>query len=279
MVLSSFAAFLARSIKPQSISVYLAAVRHAHLELGYEDPTSSSTLLPRVLRGIKRSMGCDSTTCARLPITMSVLRTLADRLASDPAYSSHERLMLKAAMLLAFYGFLRCAEFTTPAAGFNSSVHATRSSVKWSAQDGKTSLMFFLKQSKTDPFGKGVTIHIGKAAPPLCPVSAMLAYLAGSSGSEADPLFVHQSGKPLTRQSFTDEVRHLLLAGGVVNAGNYAGHSFRIGAATTAAAAGTPEWLIRSMGRWKSDSVLRYIRFDRTAMVELAGKMCLVTHL
>ena len=41
---------------------------------------------------------------------------------------------------------------------------------------------------------------------------------------------------------------------------HYKSHSFRIGAATTAHMMGIPDNIIISMGRWHSDSFLRYIR-------------------
>ncbi len=38
-----------------------------------------------------------------------------------------------------------------------------------------------LKTSKTDPFRKEVDVYVGKTGNDLCPVSAMLAYLAVQS--------------------------------------------------------------------------------------------------
>jgi hypothetical protein len=73
------------------------------------------------------------------------------------------------------------------------------------------------------------------------------------------PLFIHASGKPLTKQILTTETRKLLTKAGF-DALNYAGHSYRIGAATTAAEAKLPSWLIKTLGRWSSDCYERYIQ-------------------
>ena len=101
-----------------------------------------------------------------------------------------------------------------------------------------------LKVSKTDPFRQGQTIVIGKTNSPLCPISAMVAYLNSRPSSlVSGPLFVYISGAFLTREKLTGETR-LLISNGGLDSSEFAGHSFRIGAATTAASPNLPPWLI-----------------------------------
>jgi len=272
-MLASFAAYMARTVKPGTILCYIAAVRNAHIECGFEDPTGNATLLSRVLKGIKRTHGTAAGT-TRLPLTRSLIHCLVDQLGTDTSVHPTDRVMLRSAILLAFHGFLRCAEFVsgdhTP---FDPRFDAARDSVAISWLSGQPTLEFRVKRSKTDPFAKGMTIYIGKARPPYCPVAAMIEYLASSSTSADGPLFRHATGAPLTRKFLTTKVRCLLLAAGVSNANSYSGHSFRIGAATTAAACGIPEWQIRAMGRWQSDCVLRYIRSNPSELARIAGAL------
>jgi len=58
------------------------------------------------------------------------------------------------------------------------------------------------KQSKTDPFRRGVNIYLGTTDNTICPIKAMLAYLA-LRGGQAGPFFISKEGKGLTHLAFS----------------------------------------------------------------------------
>ena len=116
-----------------------------------------------------------------------------------------------------------------------------------------------IKESKTDPFRLGVDLFLSRPHHSVCPVKALEKYMARSRSRASDlTLFSHADGSFLTSLRLTSMLRSLLHQLGF-NEDQNTGHSFRIGAATTAAAAGLPDWLIKTLGRWSSDCYQRYI--------------------
>ena len=61
----------------------------------------------------------------------------------------------------------------------------------------------------------------------------------------------------------------LLKAG--IDARSYSGHSFRIGAATTAAEKGVDDSIIKTLGRWESLAYLQYIKVPRSHLAGISG--------
>ena len=94
----------------------------------------------------------------------------------------------------------------------------------------------------------------------------MVAYLC-VRGMAPVPLFIFTDGRKLTRQRFTDQVFSALHRAGL-NRKHYASHTFRIGAATTAAKKGIEDSIIKTLGRWESAAYLQYVKISRD---QLAG--------
>ena len=167
--------------------------------------------------------------------------------------------MLWAAFLVCFFGFLRSGEITVPdASSYDPSVHLNFSDIAADIPHSPTIMQIKLKASKTDPFRQGVDVHIGKTNNALRPVTALLNYLS-IRGNIPGLLFHFEDHTPLTKSKFTSEFRRLLNQAGI-DSTSYAGHSFRVGAASTAASAGIEDSLIQTLGRWKSNAYLTYVR-------------------
>ena len=225
-------------------------------------------LLVLALRGTKREQaGLSKRT--RLPITPVILEKLRRVWNRDPSNPDH--IMLWAACCVGFFGFLRSGEITSPEVGeFDPGQHLTVKDVSVDRMENPTAIAVKIRQSKTDPFRHGATIYLSRTNLPLCPVAALLAYLVVRGNSDG-PLFLVR-GKPLTRPQLVSELRAALEVAGLEPA-KYAGHSFRIGAATTAAACGVPVDVIKTLGRWKSQAYQLYVRIPDSQLADISKSL------
>ena len=132
---------------------------------------------------------------------------------------------------MCFFGFLRVREVVAPSdSGFDGSIHLTYSDVKVDSHMSPSYLEVRFKASKTDPFRKGVSVFLGWTDGALYPILDYMARRGPGDGL----LLSFSDGRLLTRERFVAAMRRALETAGV-NVSTYAGHSIRIGAATTAA--------------------------------------------
>ena len=249
-----------------TIKVYLAAVKNLHIEFGCPLDFSSMPFLHKTLRGIKSSLGIAKR--ARFPITISILLQIYAKLKPFQSLDT-DSSMLWAAFTLAFFVFLHSSEFTCNGK-FDIQSHLTKSDVRFYPNIVQpVSFEIVIKKSKTDPFRETAKLTIAKSNSTVCAVTALRDYLLQTTSSVAtQPLFQFSDGRHLTRSSLTNNLRVLLKICGF-DSTCYASHSFRIGAATTAGAAGLPDWLIKVLGRWKSDVYQSYIRTPKETILQV----------
>ena len=245
-------------LKYSTIKLYLAGIRFVYIRSGFDNPLTAlnGAPFPRIqmlLKSIKKLQGLPKR--PRLPVTFDILENMVDLLRTG-MFGPFTDVMLEAACTLAFFGFLRCGEFTKSK---KSKSFLTFGDIKFNEQN--QSFKVILKTSKTDPFRQGVTITIFKVNHSICPYRAMHRYcnIMKRYGRQASQsLFLTSNNKTLTRTFFVDKIRQILRRLDL-NEMHYSGHSFRGGAATSASKARIEDHLIRTLGRWSSDCYIRYI--------------------
>ncbi len=223
--------------------------------------------LQLVQKGVRRLGVSSSSKRVRLPVTPAILKTVKAAWASRA--TEYETIMLWAVCCTAFFGFFRLGELLQRSPQSCPGITVKDVSVDDPWQPSTISLL--LRRSKTDQFGQGVTVCLGATGRDICPVGSLLAYLA-IRGNTAGPLFQWSNGNALTKDEFVAKFRTVLRSAGF-DEGAYAGHSFRIGAATTAANNGFEDTVIKMLGRWQSNAFQTYIRTPNATLALLSSKL------
>ncbi|KAJ3783467.1 hypothetical protein GGU10DRAFT_273509 [Lentinula aff. detonsa] len=232
-----------RALQPKTIKAYLSSIRSMHVDADLPFDACESITLQRIIRGIKRYYG-EKGRNPKLPITLDILRAI-----TAPAIS----------VKLAWSTLFRTGEFTLGEhESFDPAVHLTRDSIQFLPSfDCPTYIRITLPSSKTDPFRCSVTLIIA-AFPhlPTCPVSTL---------KRAD-------GFPLRRSSFISTLKQRIAAVNL-DASRFSGHSFRRGAASSAAAAGYSDYEIQLLGCWHSDAYKLYLDVAVDRMLHLSARL------
>ena len=260
-----FVAYLAyhRKLSYRCIHTYVCSVRNWVMRSGGQDPLQSKKSqcrfkLKQLLAGVKRATRKKRN--VKKPLKKRHIIKIVGKLETTRLFDHNSKVMVKAALLLAFFGFFRCSEYTCSSTNQKSFLRRKDVKVK------RDKLKITLRKTKTNQFESSVVRIYGNGTD-ICPVHAMKQYLALSNHSRSSSLF-WKDNKPLKSATFNKILRDLLRAIGL-NPSHYSSHSLRAGAATTAANRGIPSWLIQRLGRWHSNCYKIYIR-NPTKSLKLA---------
>ena len=220
-------------------------MRSAYVEGNLDTSVFDDLVIKRIIRDTKRVYDKGAKKL-RLSLIASILYKVINEASDD-----FDNINIKAALCVAFAGFLRSGEFTWD----TSSIALLRRHAIFN-RDGSVTVT--LPSSKTDPFKHGVAIELAASpASPLCPVSALRRLYSRFPRDPSHPLFSRVIGS-FNRQYLIDRVKELLLRAGISTTG-FSCHSLRKGAAVSAAVNGISRKEIKVLGRWKNDAADVYI--------------------
>ena len=154
---------------------------------------------------------------------------------------------------------------------FDPQYHLLLSDITLVEDKTKQRIHLRIKASKTDQFWTRTLVVFGSTRAEICPVSALLDYLSRCGGAPG-PLIVNDNQSPLCRHNFVDCMQHALTSAGLQGS-DFNGHSFCIGAVTSASQARVPETTINILGRWESMAYQQYFRPCPSELAQVAGKL------
>ena len=264
-----FAAHISKTSSYANVKRHLCAIKHFNIFFGLSTQQPTFPRLYLLTRAIRRTERQKHRKPRREPITPRQLHQLRSFL-EESCYTMADRQMLWAAFLVAFFGFLRASEFVAPTVKtYDSDSTLLVSDITIPPTANVAHIR--IKTSKTDPFRHGCIVRLARTNSTLCPVTALTTLLS-SHPTSSGPLFTFRDGSYLTRRRL-NRILQLALPSPVASQQRTSSHSFRIGAATTAAAAGYPRWLIQRLGRWNSDCFRIYLQVPDSTISNVAQNM------
>ena len=241
---------------PATLLVKVSAITYIHKLSNFSDPCNCF-LIKHMLTGAKK-LKCKPDN--RKPILLPDLYKLVDNV-EKLNISPYNKWLIKAMFLLAFHAFLRVGEITQRKTEDHNLQY---SDLTWEGISAIIHMKTY-KHSNNRP----VFLRIDKQTSRFCPIYTLRTYLS-LRGSCPGPLFCLSDGQAVSRTQFTRWLQLAVTAAGLSST-SFKSHSFRIGAATTAASLGMTDEQIRLMGRWHSDSFKKYMRIPMLSLNKPSG--------
>lgn len=253
-VLSAFAASNAGLLSGNTVCKYISALKAWHVLHDVE--WKGGSRLNFVLNGVKNLTPLSSRRLPRPPVNIKMLSSLIIKLdRHDPLDAA-----VAAAASVAFWGQCRLGELMASSRtdASTSSRPSRRDLSTKSPYRHSSSYALFLPQTKTKRRGDSITLvsQIGSSDP----LSLLRNHLQVNDLPPSSPLFAYLTSHgsySLTKRQFIDRCNDIWSKLGYPHT---TGHSFRIGGTTELLLSGVPPDVVKTMGRWSSDSFLRYWR-------------------
>jgi hypothetical protein len=213
-----------------------------------------SARLQYVLNGVRNLAPESSKRPPRPPISARMLSQLVEALDLNSPLDA----TIAACAATAFWGQCRLGELLPVSSSpYLSPPLPTRSDFKRSLRDPRSCILF-LPRTKTHHHGQEVVLVDQRV--PINPISLLKNHIRVNKVQGDTPLFSFLSphgSALLTKTLFLRRCNAIWLALGYPKT---TGHCFRIGGTTELLVAGVPPDIVRTTGRWSSESFLRYWR-------------------
>ncbi len=252
VTLCRYVAYLAGSLKPQSIRQYLNAVRIFHLESGFENPLSGNWSIHTVIKGVSRVKG-DGVN-RKLPVTIDILYKVYETL----NLSNSQQSTFWAACLVAFFGMMRKSSLFPRNPSVLNHLNLSHCILNsWG-------MCIYSSYSKTIQCStRQVFVSLPRHSDSrICPARTVVRSVKSAGCSKPDHFIFSFKDKgslrPMTYSMFSAMLNQTLSGLGL-SLNQYSGHSFRRGGATHAFHRSVPVEAIKAQGDWKSLSYLKYI--------------------
>ncbi|KAF9030051.1 hypothetical protein BJ165DRAFT_1324728, partial [Panaeolus papilionaceus] len=237
----------------------LKAYHHIH-----NLPWHASPRLTKVLNGVAFKAPPSTACLLRLPITTTMLKHLLRNLDLDVLLDAS----VAACACTAFWGQCRLGELLPSSSSGPISSIPTREHLTRSASRRANTHSYELQLPCTKTNRRGQTIMILKQDHATNPLPLLQHHLAINNLPRSSNLFNYISSSH-SKPTVLSKRRFLARCNAIWSPLGYpriTGHSFRIGGTSKLLASGIPPDVVKTMGRWSSDSFLRYWRhLDRIA--------------
>jgi hypothetical protein len=256
-LLLAFLSSCAGSYSGSALSNYTAALRAWHLLHGKEWSIQPPQL-KAILDGAATLAPPASKRPKRSPFTPELICKIRDHLDLNTPLDA----AVFACLTTSFYCIARLGEFTVPTikGTFDPSKFIARKGVSEAAdRNGILVTKFRLPRTKSSPAGEET--YWAAQEGPSDPKAALANHLKINPATEDAHLFtwIHPSGnpRPLSKAEFLKRMSSAASAAGLPS---FKGHSLRIGGTLEYLLRGVPFDVVKSMGRWSSESFALYLR-------------------